>query len=351
MRNPETRQLNSERIPLTLLTGFLGSGKTTLLRRYLESTKAGETAVIINEYGATQIDGDLVTFAGDTTAVRTTTGCLCCTISGDVKEALLDLARAIETKTIRPFGHLIIETTGLADPISLIHAVTTDTEICRHYQFKQTVTLIDAIHGEHWFERHAECRQQIALADKILLTKTDLINDPVSRRETDQFILELASFNPMADILSSQTSETMSLLDPTNKTVTLQDMELTESIPHKHRDHHHHHGVNSYTLVLEKPIEQETLMARLFALGETYGRDLLRVKGFVRTKGQNSAGSLLVQGVGGIMQFENCKWPPSSIRSELVFITNALSQEEAYGQLFSPSERVNPSVAAEDVSS
>ncbi|MEM7005639.1 MAG: GTP-binding protein [Pseudomonadota bacterium] len=324
-------------MPLTLLTGFLGSGKTTLLSRYLQSTNAADTAVIINEYGAVQIDGDLVTFAADTTDVRTTTGCLCCTISGDVKEALLELAQGTMTSGQPGFTHLIIETTGLADPVSLFHAITTDAEICEFYEHSRTVTLIDAVHGENYFERHAECRQQIALADTIVLTKTDLINDPVSQRETDTFISVLRKFNPEADICSSASVNVEDLFKATKSDTMVRNLGFHPSSKHNFEDQHHHHGVNSFTVSFDQKVDCATLKLRLESLSRSYGADLLRIKGMVHAESPDGEIMVMVQCVGSLIQFEEMQALPSRIKSQLVFITNALSHEEAQEHLGLPS--------------
>ncbi|MEM1036442.1 MAG: GTP-binding protein [Pseudomonadota bacterium] len=338
--------MTDARIPLTILTGFLGSGKTSLLKRFLSDAQSGRTAIIVNEYGETQIDGDLITFAGDTTAVRTTTGCLCCTMSGDVKDALIELGEAQKVATIALFEHLIIETTGLADPSSLVHAVLSDPAIQQLYRFNRVITTIDALRGEYALERYDEARQQIHLADTIVVTKTDLIEDPISERELDGFITTLTQTNPAANVVRTDA------VTPTHL-FKLGDTQHTHQHAHAHdHDHHHDHGhdhghdhdhghkhdhhdhshshthsVASFTLRFNDQLSEHHLKHTLTALGEQHGAALLRVKGFVKTTTPTGPKILLVQGVGGLFQFTETDIETGT--SQLVFITNALSETDA----------------------
>jgi len=326
----------SERIPITLLTGFLGTGKTTLLKRYLTSQPPGSIAVIVNEYGSTQVDGNLVSFAGDTAALETTNGCLCCTISGDVRDVLLEFAGDITAGKLKRFNQLIIETTGLADPMSLVHALTTNADLNAFYRFDQTVTLVDAIKGEHWFERFPECRKQILLADRVLISKTDLIEDPISKRELEQFTIQLTAFNPVATLAISDQATAITALRPTQEALEAEpgaQNSLGSNHTEDHVHHHHGHGVNSFCLSYDRPLDRASLQAALVALGERYGAELLRVKGLVRVDREGDIDTLLVQGVGGIFQFTEIDAQSSIAASQLVFITNALSEPEAYAHL------------------
>lgn len=311
-------------IPITILTGFLGAGKTSSLKRYLESQVADSVAVIINEYGSTQIDGSLVSFAGDIAALKTTNGCLCCTISGDVRDALKSLSVDIEERRLVPFDQLVIETTGLADPMSLVHALTTDPSLSETYFYDRTVTVVDALRGEYWIEKYEECRRQIQLADTVLISKTDLIEDPISRRELDQLKVLIGHLNPIAEISNASDCRSSELLNPTQSSFV--SGSLIPKQQHRHA-HQHSHDMSTFTVTIPPKMPIDVLEANLTALGERLGRDLLRVKGFIFGHGSTQQDTL-VQGVGGQFQFTTL----ASTRveqSELVFITNAIEEDEA----------------------
>ncbi len=319
---------STPRIPITVLTGFLGTGKTTLLKAYLEAQTPGTVAVVINEYGSTQIDGDLVSFSGFSAAIETTVGCLCCTISGDVLNTLAGFSRTIADGEMAPIGQVIIETTGLADPMSLVHALKTTPDLAAVYGFDRTVTLVDAIKGEHWIEKFPECRHQIILADIVVLSKTDLIDDPISRRELDELRTQIQQLNPIAEVIDAADQTAMTLLDPAADYGLVQAIRSAEQNFDKH---HHAHGVDSFTIEIKPGLSNKALKRNLICLGEDLGRDLLRVKGFIAGAGEQ-AGIELVQGVGG--QFEFTPAPARTYnRSELVFITNAIEAEAALAVL------------------
>jgi G3E family GTPase len=325
MSGPElTDKSAAPRIPITVLTGFLGTGKTTLLRAYLEEQTPGMVAVVINEYGSTQIDGDLVAFSGFTAAIETTVGCLCCTVSGDVLETLAAFSRAISDGEMAPIGQVIIETTGLADPMSLVHALKTAPDLAAVYRFDRTVTLVDAIKGEHWIEKFPECRHQILLADIVILSKTDLIDDPISKRELHNLKTQIQQLNPVAEVIDAADQTAIVLLDPSAMHAGAQLTRLPEQSAHRH---HHAHGVESFTVEINPDLSINALKRNLIRLGEHLGRDLLRVKGFIAGS-KTDHDSELVQGVGG--QFEFTSAPPrADNRSELVFITNAIDRDAA----------------------
>jgi G3E family GTPase len=320
------------RIPITVLTGFLGTGKTTRLKAYLEARTPGTVAVIINEYGSTQIDGDLVTFAGHAAALETTIGCLCCTISGDVLETLATFSRAIADGQMAAFEQVIIETTGLADPMSLVHALTTTPDLAAVYRFDRTVTLVDAIKGEHWIEKFPECRQQIRLADIVILSKTDLVDDPISRRELDGLKTLIQHLNPVAQVVATSAPPAIAMLDPMAPHKAPPRPHAPEHSAHQHtHQHEHQHGVESFTLEIDPQVAMGIVKRNLVRLGERLGRDLLRVKGFI-TATSTESDAELVQGVGG--QFEFTPAPAhAGHRSELVFITNAIDAEAARAAL------------------
>ena len=159
-------------IPVAIVTGFLGSGKTTLISRILRDPAFARTAVIVNEFGEIGLDHELIA-SSDETLLALTTGCLCCAVRSDLVATLLDLRRRRETGEIA-YDRVLIETSGLADPAPILHALMTDRDIAQHHAIDGIVTVVDALHGEATLERHPEARRQAALADTLLLSKTDL---------------------------------------------------------------------------------------------------------------------------------------------------------------------------------
>ena len=175
-------------IPVAIVTGFLGSGKTTLIGRILRDPAFTRTAVIVNEFGEIGLDHELIA-SSDETLLALTTGCLCCAIRSDLVATLLDLQRRREAGEIG-YDRVLIETSGLADPAPILHALMTDSDIMRQHAIDGVVTVVDTLHGATALDRHPEARRQVALADRLLLSKTDLAEPSVALRD------RLAALNP-----------------------------------------------------------------------------------------------------------------------------------------------------------
>lgn len=179
---------NPSLIPVFVLTGFLGSGKTTLLRSLLADPSFADTAVVMNEFGDVSIDHDLLRIGG-TEMMVTTTSCLCCSPSSDLRASLFDLHALARVRLSRSFARVVVETTGIADPAPAINQLIPggapaiglrDHTVARSFELAGVVTLVDAILGPMTLERHFECLKQVAFADRIVITKTDMIHDPAS---------------------------------------------------------------------------------------------------------------------------------------------------------------------------
>ncbi|MFN4169812.1 MAG: CobW family GTP-binding protein, partial [Pannonibacter phragmitetus] len=199
----------TQKIPVIVLTGFLGSGKSTLLQELLARENGQDTAVIINEFGEVPIDHDLVR-VGRGELMRTSTGCLCCTAGSDVRGTLYELYEAVESGDVAPFSRVIIETTGLADPAPLVNQLVAgampamglrDHVVARHFVLAGVVTTVDIITGEITLENHFEAAKQVAFADRIVLTKTDLAQDPASKRDIALLAEGLRQLNPAAELI------------------------------------------------------------------------------------------------------------------------------------------------------
>ena len=350
-----------ERIPVTLLTGFLGSGKSTLLTTLLENSKFRDTAVVVNEFGEVGLDGILIEHNGDQ-IVEMTSGCLCCTIRGDIRETLLALHGQRESNEIPWFKRLIVETTGLADPAPVIHTLMSDPLLDRRYMLGGVVTTIDAINGTTTLDAHVECEKQVAVADRLVITKTDLIKESVSEKELERLKRKLIELNPGAVILLRHAPNfdfyrlfDTSLYDPETKTTNVRKWlgSEAEGLEHNHHhqghefyghNHEHHkkeseeehahdvtrHGTNirSFTLTFEQPLEIEALASALEVLTLTHGANLLRLKGIVNTT-ERPGMPLIIHGVQHLFHTPVWldEWPDENQQSRLVFVTNGIERE------------------------
>lgn len=341
-------------IPVTLLTGFLGSGKSTLLTKILTDPRFSETAVVVNEFGEIGLDGFLVEHSDDQ-IMEMTSGCLCCTIRGDIRETLLDLHTRREKGEISPFKRLVIETTGLADPAPVIHTLMGDPRLDRRYMLGGIITTIDALHGEATLEAHNECVKQVAVSDRIVITKTDMMSDPFSLKDVEALKSKLQNLNPGALVLDSNASEfdliklfDTSLYDPETKTMDVRKWLNAEAAADEHDHHHHsnshdhahHHGhddahditrhgtdIRSFTLVIDDPVSIDTIGGALMALTATQGENLLRMKGVVNVSDRPGR-PLVMHGVQHVFHDPIWleEWPDDDMRTRLVFITRQLER-------------------------
>ena len=274
------RRRPPEPIPLTVLTGFLGAGKTTLLNRLLKDEALSETAVIINEFGDVALDHLLVEYIGDN-MVLLQSGCLCCTMRGDLVDALETLLRDLDNRRCT-FRRVLIETTGLADPAPVLHTAMAHPYLVQRYRLDGVVTVVDCVNGEATLDAHAEAVKQAAVADRIVLTKTDLAT-PAQR---EGIVARLRALNPAAPILDAAKGEATAerlmncgLYDPERKIPDVKKWLAAEAYAGDH--HHHHHDVNrhdahigSFVLTADAAIPAGTLDMFLELLRATYGDKL-----------------------------------------------------------------------------
>ena len=327
-------------IPLTVLTGFFGAGKTTLLNRLLKDPALAETAVIINEFGEVSLDHLLVEYVDDN-MVLLQSGCLCCTMRGDLIDALETLLRDLDNRRCK-FRRVLLETTGLADPAPVLHTAMSHPYLLLRYRLDGVVTVVDAINGETTLDAHVEAVKQAAVADRIVLTKTDL----VTTSQQEQIMARLRALNPAAPILDAARGEAVperllgsGLYDPDRKIPDVKKWLAAEAYAHEH--HHHQHDVNrhddhigSFVLSADEAIPAGTLDMFLELLRSTHGSKLLRLKGIVKLSEMPET-PVVVHGVQHAFHptVRLDRWPDDDHRTRLVFITRDLP-ERAVRELF-----------------
>ena len=321
-------------IPLTLLTGFLGAGKTTLLNRLLKDSALSDTAVIINEFGDIALDHLLVEkIDGDMMVLSS--GCLCCNLRGDLVTALEKLLRNLDNGRAS-FKRVIVETTGLADPAPLLQTAMSHPYLLMRFRLDGVVTLVDAINGSATLDNHTEAVKQAAVADRIVLTKTDLLDTPERVAARDALLQRLHKLNPAATILDAAAGEAApanllgcGLYDPSRKIPDVSRWLADEAIAAAHaHDHHHHHDVNrhderirAFTLSTERAIPAAMLDLFLELLRSTHGPNLLRMKAIVNIE-ETPDRPMVLHGVQHVLhpaaQLEG--WPDDDRRTRMVFI-------------------------------
>jgi G3E family GTPase len=300
-------------LPVVAVTGFLGAGKTTLIRSLLDKPEGADTAVVVNEYGEIGIDNALLRSSSDVT-VLLGNGCLCCNVRTDLQETLRGLFADRARGAVPSFERVIIETSGLADPGPVLQTFATDRGLGREFHLQALVTVVDAVNGESNIERMPEARQQAALADRIVVTKSDLA-DPA---KTGRLIDRLAALSPAPVVIteSSAVAPPVLLDEPP---VPRRGFDLGEA--------EHTHGLQSFSLIFEDPLSWPTFEQTIAVLTALRGPDLLRVKGLLAV--EQCRGPVVVHIVQHVAHppVELEDWPDADRRSRLVFVTRGLPRE------------------------
>ncbi len=340
-----------ERLPVSVLTGFLGSGKTTLLNKLLKHPDMGETAVVINEFGEVGIDNLLVESATEDMIVMDS-GCLCCTIRGDLIDTLRDLIRRRWKEEIPPFKRLVIETTGLADPAPILHTLMTDPVISSRYRLDGVISTVDAATGGDSLDRQPEAVKQAAVADRLLMTKRDLVTDAGA----EDLSARLRGLNPAAPIHSVSHGDVdpallfeAGLFNPEQKSPDVRrwlaeeafaeehDHDHSHDHDHDHSHHHHNHhhhdpnrhddGIHAFCLTWEPPIIWDGFVEWIDALTVSHGPNLLRMKGILNVVGAD--GPVAVHGVQHVFHPPAMleSWPDEERVSKLVIIARDVKRE------------------------
>ncbi len=348
--------------PVTVLTGFLGSGKSTLLTRILRDPRFSDSAVVVNEFGEIGLDGFLVEAAPEQ-LVEMTSGCLCCTIRGDIRQTLISLDRRRNEGTAPDFQRLIVETTGLADPAPVLHTLTADRALARRYRLAGVVTVVDAIHGKATLDRHQEAVKQVVVADRVVVSKGDLATSAEARGEFDRLIADLGRLNPTATVIDRHDRGfdlrrlfDMDLYDLAKKPAEVgawlneEAVAAVEAAAHGH-DHHHHHGhgqddhhhphehhhdvnrhgadIEAFVLTFDKPLLFSQFKLVLELLVAYQGDKLLRVKGLLNLVEEPDK-PLVMHAVQHILHDPVWleRWPDDDDRrSRMVFITKGIKRE------------------------
>jgi G3E family GTPase len=326
-------------IPVTLLTGFLGSGKTTVLNHVLKEPGMAATAVIVNEFGEIGLDHLLVERSSED-VVLLNSGCLCCTVRGDIVDTLTSLFVDRVKGKVPHFTRVAIETTGLADPAPILHTLMTDPIVAARYMLDGVVTTVDAVNGALTLDKQPEAVKQAAVADRLLLTKSDL-TEPAVRQAIEG---RLKALNPSAPIVPvAQGAVDPALLfnigfyDPVTKSADVRRWLRDEAFEsgHDHEHEHHHPDVNrhddrirAFCIIRERPISWDALSAWLDALATMRGDDLLRLKAIVALSDRPDQ-PVVLHGVQHLFHPPVLlpEWPSEDHRTRMVFITRDLPRE------------------------
>ena len=328
-------------IPVTILTGFLGSGKTTLLKHILTGEHGKKIAVIENEFGEENIDNDILVQDTQEQIVQMSNGCVCCSIRGDLVEALNQLWEQRKSKKIH-FDQVVIETTGVANPGPVAQTFFIDDDIANHYVLDAVVTLVDAKHGQKQLNEHEEVQRQVGFADRIFITKTDL----ASPEDIAALKNRLMHMNPRAPIqtITKGVVPLDSVLDLRGFNLNAKldiDPHFLEGDDHDHSEcghdhqhdhehhhdhghnHHNHHGhtdrIQSFVFKSDKPFDHRKLEDFLGGVLSVFGEKMLRYKGVLYVKG--SARKVVLQGVHEMMGSDLAgPWGAEPKQTRMVFI-------------------------------
>ncbi len=358
----DTPTAAEQRIPVTVLTGFLGSGKTTLLNKLLRRPELADTAVIINEFGEIGLDHLLVEKSDDEGMVTLNSGCLCCTVRGDLVRTMSELFLKRSRGEVSQFKRMVVETTGLADPAPILHTLMTDPLLASRYRLDGVVTTVDGVNGASTLDNHEEAIKQAAVADRILLTKVDIADAP----KLAELKHRLQHLNPGAPFHVVATGEidpnailNAGLYNPESKTADVKKWLQAEAYEgsHDHGHGHHHHGhdhghghghdhkhdgsgeqdphdvnrhddrIRSFCMTFDEPMSWATVAAAFDALVTYRGPDLLRMKGILNVKDTDKP--VVIHGVQHVFHPPATldAWPEGDDRkSRVVFITRDIGE-------------------------
>jgi G3E family GTPase len=301
------------RLPVSLITGFLGSGKTALVNRLLRFPEMARTAILINEFGDVALD-QLFVQASEGVVTVLPNGCLCCDVRGDFEGAIGMLFGRRGRGDLPAFDRLLIETTGLADPAPIMQMLLNQPLIVDNFRLDAVVTTVDAVHGARQLREHPEAVNQVSLADRLVVTKTDLADDA----RVTELVAALHPLNAVAPVLYVPRTD-----------VTPGDIfgtDHTHVTPHA-PVHDHLHGIETFSLTCERPVEWRTFADWLTTLKTSYADQLLRVKGVVHVAREDEP--IAINGVHHVFHppMRLPQADPSGGQSRIVFITRGLTRD------------------------
>ena len=333
-------------IPVAVITGFLGAGKTSLLNSLLKDDMLSSAAVIINEFGDVGLDHLLVE-RSDENIIELASGCLCCTIRGDLINTIHDLLAKRDAKTISQFDRIVIETTGLADPAPVLHSVMSEPTLVERCRLEGVVTVVDAVNGWATLDAHAEAVKQVSVADRIVLTKVDLLSGREGEDMLFAIIARLRKLNPAARLLTTHRNEAtaprlfnMGLFDPETKSVDVRKWlaaEAYETAEKRHR--HHHHDVSrhdahirSFSFTEMREISPAGLELFMELQKSYHGSNMLRMKAIVKVS-DDPARPIVLHGVQHVFHppVRLPAWPDEDHSTRMVFIVRDIEKKMIEG--------------------
>jgi G3E family GTPase len=362
-------------VPVAVLTGFLGAGKTSLLNTLLKDPMLANACVIINEFGEVGLDHLLVE-ASTENIVELSSGCLCCTIRGDLITTLRDLLAKRADGEIKTFDRIVIETTGLADPAPVLHVLMSVPDLVARLRLEGVITAVDGVNGMATLDAHVEAVKQVAVADRIVLTKLDLLSGKEGEDMLFAIIARLRKLAPSARMLTTHRGEataerlfTMALFDLKSKSLDVQNwlsleaVEKSERAAHarQHHDHshdhgHHHHDVSrhdehirSFAFTDDNAVSPQALELFFELLTSYHGPKLLRMKGIIKLS-DDPARPVVVHGVQHVLHppVRLDAWPDDKPQTRMVFIVKDIAKPEIEGLFKAFSDPVTGGAGATD---
>ncbi len=335
-----------ELIPVNVVTGFLGSGKTTLLRRLLTSPRLQNVAVMVNEFGEVGLDHQLLSSVAEGTLLLDN-GCVCCAIRGDLQDALRDLWAQRERGEVPPFDRVVIETSGLADPVPIAYTVLIEPMLQHHFRLGNVITVVDAVNGASQLDSFPESVKQAAVADRIVVTKIDLCTETDLRALKDR----LGGLNRSAPIYQAADDTAPELLlieDAFDDDAKASEVDRWLGRATAGADalaHDHTHGISSFYFRFEQPLDWTAFGIWMTMLLNRHGESVLRVKGMLGVAGLDAP--VVINGVQHVVHPPTHldRWPDADRGSRIIFIVRNLPRERIEASLAAFNRLANPGTA------